>query len=99
MRSKAHTAFTVPLVLYCTRIVKCAMKTFGIKGQLRNKLFLTVIQRFSLVKAAMNAPCICILRNGVNKKPLFLLFSTAKGGKKDHCALVNCGGVEFLKLR
>jgi hypothetical protein len=43
-----------------------------------------VIHRFSLVKAAMNAPRICKLRNGVNKTPQFLLFSTAKGGTKKH---------------
>jgi hypothetical protein len=48
------------------------MKKFGINGQLRNKLFLIVNHRFSLVKAAMNAPRICKLRNGVNKTPPFL---------------------------
>jgi hypothetical protein len=56
------------------------MKKFAINGQLRNKLFLIVIHRFALVKAAMNALRICKLRNGVNKRPQFLLFSTAKGG-------------------
>jgi hypothetical protein len=55
MRSKAHTTPTATLVLNHTVIVKCAMKKFGINGQLRNKLFLVVIHRFSLVKAAMNA--------------------------------------------
>jgi hypothetical protein len=69
MRSKAHTALTAPLVLHCTRLDKCAMNKFGIKGQLRNKLFLIVIHRFSLVKAAMNALCICKMRNGVSKTP------------------------------
>jgi hypothetical protein len=34
------------------------MKKFGINCQLRKKLFLIVIHRFSVVKAAMNAPCI-----------------------------------------
>jgi hypothetical protein len=58
------------------------MKKFAINGQLRNKLFLIVIHRFSLVKAAMNAPRICKLRNSVNKTPQFLHFSTAKGGTK-----------------
>jgi hypothetical protein len=48
------------------------MKKFGINGQLRNKLFLIVIHRFSLVKAAMRAPHICKLRNGINKMPQFL---------------------------
>jgi hypothetical protein len=38
------------------------MKKFGINGQWWNKLFLIVIHRFSLVKAAMNAPHICKLR-------------------------------------
>ncbi len=65
MRSKAHTGPTAPLVLHRTRIDKCAMKKFGLNDQLRNKNFLIVIRRFSLVKAAMNAPRICKLRNGV----------------------------------
>jgi hypothetical protein len=82
MRSKAHTAPTAPLVLHHARIQKYAMKKFGINGQLRNKLFFIVIYHFSLVKAAMNAPCICKLCNGVNKTPHFLIFSIAKGGTK-----------------
>jgi hypothetical protein len=45
------------------------MKKFGINGQLRNKLFLIVIHRFSLVRAAMNALRICKMRNGVSKTP------------------------------
>jgi hypothetical protein len=40
---------------------------------------LIIIHRFSIVKAAMNAPRICKLRNAVNKKPQFLHFSIAKG--------------------
>jgi hypothetical protein len=32
------------------------MKKFGTNGQLRNKLFLIVIHRFSIVKVVMNAP-------------------------------------------
>jgi hypothetical protein len=43
---------------------------------------LIVIHHFSLVKAAINAPRICELRNGVKKTAQFLLFSTAKGGTK-----------------
>jgi hypothetical protein len=39
-------------------------------------------QSFSLVKAAMNAPRIGKLPNGVNKKPQFLHFLIAKGGTK-----------------
>jgi hypothetical protein len=58
------------------------MKKFGINCLLRIKLFFIVIHRFSHVKAAMNAPPICELRNGVNKTLQFLLFSTAKGGTK-----------------
>jgi hypothetical protein len=69
MRSKAHTALTAPLVLHRTRLDKCAMKKFGVYGQLRNKLFLIVIHRFSLVKAAMNALHICKMCNGVSKTP------------------------------
>jgi hypothetical protein len=82
MHSKAQSAPTAPLVLHRTRIDKCAMKKFGINGQLRNKLFLIVVYRFSLVKAALNALRICKLHNGVNKTPQFLLFSIAKGRTK-----------------
>jgi hypothetical protein len=67
MRSKAHTAPTVPLVLHRTRIHKCAMKKFGIDGQMRNKLFF-VIYRFSIVKAAMNAACVCTCAMGLTKR-------------------------------
>jgi hypothetical protein len=45
-------------------------------------VFLFVIHRFSLVKAAMNALLICKLHNGAIKTPQFLLFPTAKGGTK-----------------
>jgi hypothetical protein len=69
MRSKAHTALTAPLVLHHSRIYKCAIKKFGINGQLPNKLFLIVINRFSLVRADMNAMRICKMRNGVSKTP------------------------------
>jgi hypothetical protein len=44
--------------------------------------FLINIHRFSHVKAAMNAPRICKLRNNVNKTPHLLYFSTAKDGTK-----------------
>jgi hypothetical protein len=64
MRSKAHIASTAPLVLHHTRLEKWAMKKFGINDQLRNKLFMIVIHRFSLVKATMHAPRICELCNG-----------------------------------
>ena len=85
MRSKAHPAPTVPLVLHRTRIEKYATKKFIINGQWRNKLFLIVINRFSLVKAAMNALRVCKLRKNclavieqcamVLKNPQFLHFS------------------------
>jgi hypothetical protein len=42
--------------------------------EMRNKPFLIVIYRSSLVKAAIYAACVCKLRNGVNKTPQFLLF-------------------------
>ncbi len=54
------------------------MKKFYINGQLRNKLFFIVMHRVSLVKADMNAPRICKMRNGAKKRLNFLLFSTAK---------------------
>jgi hypothetical protein len=68
MRSKAHTTLTAPLVLHRTRLDKCAMKKSGINGQLQNGLFLIVIHRFSLVKAARNAR-ICKMHNGISKTP------------------------------
>ncbi len=34
------------------------MKKFSINGQMRNKLFLIIIYRFSLVKAIMAAACV-----------------------------------------
>ena len=73
MRSKAHTALTAPMVLHRTRLDKCAMKKFGINGQLQNTLFFIVIHRLLLVKAAMNAPHICKLCNGVATKSLNFL--------------------------
>jgi len=79
MRSKAHTALTAPLVLHHIRIYKCAMKKIIFNGQMRNELFLIDIYHSSLVKGAMNAACVCKMRNGVKKTPKFLLFSMAKG--------------------
>jgi hypothetical protein len=56
------------------------MKKFSFNCQIRKEPFLIVIYHSSLVKGAMNAACICKLRNGVKKTPQFLLFSMAKGG-------------------
>jgi hypothetical protein len=80
MRSKAHSALTVPLVLHHTKIYKRAMKKIIFNGQRQNKHFFIVIYHFSPVKGAMNAARLCKLRNGVKKTPQFLLFSMAKGG-------------------
>jgi hypothetical protein len=80
MRSKAHTALTTPLVLHHTMIYKRAMKKIVFNGQRRIKHFLIVIYHSSLVKGAMNAVRLCILRNGVKKTSKFFLFSMAKGG-------------------
>jgi hypothetical protein len=82
MRSKARTALTSHSVLHHTRIYKCATKKIIINGQMRNKPFLIVIYRSSLVKAAMNAARVCKLRNGVNKMPQFRLFSMTKSRRK-----------------
>jgi hypothetical protein len=78
MRSKAHTALTAPLVLHHTRIYKRAMKKIIINGQRRNKHFLIVIYHSSLVKGAMNAACLCKLRNGVKKRLNFFFFQWPK---------------------
>jgi hypothetical protein len=80
MRSKAHTALTAPLVLlHHIRIYKHAKKKIIFNGQMQNKHFLIVIYHSSLVKGAMNAARVCKLRNGVKKRPRFLLFSMVKG--------------------
>jgi hypothetical protein len=76
----AKGALTAPLVLHNTRIYKCAMKKMTYNGQRRNEHFFIVIYHSSLVKGAINAACLCKLRNGVKKKPQFLLFSIGKGG-------------------
>jgi hypothetical protein len=57
---------------------KCAVwrKKIIINGQMQNKPFLIVIYHSSLLKAAMNAVCVCKLCNGEQ----FLLFSLANGG-------------------
>jgi hypothetical protein len=80
MHSKAHSALTAHLVLHHTRIYKRAMKKIIFNGQMQNKHFFIVIYHSSLVNGAMNAARVCILRNGVKKTPLFLLFSMVKGG-------------------
>jgi hypothetical protein len=82
MRSKAYTALTAPLVLHPTRIYKCAIKKIIINGQMRNKPFLIVIYRSSLVKAAMNAARICKLRNGVNNRLNFFFFQWPKAEQR-----------------
>ncbi len=74
VRSKAHNALTAPLVLHHTRIYKYAMQKFGFNWQMRNEPFLIVIYHSSLVKGAMNAACVCKLRNGVKKRLYFFFF-------------------------
>jgi hypothetical protein len=54
-----------------------------------------VIYHSSLVKAAMNAACVCKLRNGVNKTPQFLHFSMAKSGTKTIAHLSIAEGSSF----
>ncbi len=74
-----------------------------------NKLFFIVIFHFSLVKATMNAPHLCKLRKDyfadighgamvLTKRLHFFIFSNCQRRNKDHYALANFGGVEFLKL-
>jgi hypothetical protein len=72
------------------------MKKFGINGQMRNKLFLIIIYRFSLVKAAMMSRAFVNCAMVLTKCLKFLFFQMRN---KDHSALVNCGELEFLKLR
>jgi hypothetical protein len=75
------------------------MKKIIINGRMRIKHFLIVIYYSSLVKAAMNAARDCKLRNGVKKNASIFSFFTGQRQNKDHSTLVNCGGIEFLKLR
>jgi hypothetical protein len=93
MRSKAHTALTVPLVLHHTRIYKRAMKKIFINGQVRYKPFLIVIYHSSLVKAAMNAGRVFKMRNGVSKTPSVSSFSTVKGGMNILRIYLNCSTI------
>ncbi len=74
------------------------MKKFGFNEQMRNEPFLIVIYHSLLVKGAMNAALVCKLRKSV-QKPLNFFFFTGQRRNKDHSALVNCGGIKFLKLR
>jgi hypothetical protein len=71
------------------------MKKIIINGQMRNKPFLIVIYLSSLVKAAINATRVCKLRKNASISSFF----DRQRRNKDHSALVNCGGIEFLKLR
>jgi hypothetical protein len=64
-----------------------------------NKRFLIVIYHSSLLKVAINAACVCKLRNCVKKNASISYFFTGQRPNKDHSALVNCGGIKFLKLR
>jgi hypothetical protein len=58
---------------------------FGINGQLRNKLFLN---RFSLVRAAMNA--ICKMRSGVSKTPSISSFFNCPMRNEHLRSYLNC---------
>jgi hypothetical protein len=59
------------------------------------RINLFIIHHFSLVKAAMNAPRICKLRNDVNKTLPFLYFPIAKGGTKTIAHLSIAEGLSF----
>jgi hypothetical protein len=63
-----------------------------INGQMPNKSFWIVIYHSSLVKATMNAACVCKLRN---EMPQFLLFSKAKRGTKTIVHLSIAEGSSF----
>jgi hypothetical protein len=71
------------------------MKKIIINGQMRNKPFLIIIYRSSLVKATLTAARVCKLHNGVNKTPQFLRFSMAKGGTKTIAHLSIAEGSSF----
>jgi hypothetical protein len=67
MRSKVHTALTAPFGFTSNKDLQTRYEKIIINGQMRNKPFLIVIYHSLLVKAAMNAACICKMRNGVCK--------------------------------
>jgi hypothetical protein len=112
LHCNAHTAPTAPLVLYRTRLGKCAMKNSVLitNCQLQNKHFwLSFI--VSLVKAAMNALHLSKLRkdcltgtghwsfhNGVSKTLAFLNFPFVKGGTKIIAHLSIAEGSSFWSL-
>jgi hypothetical protein len=52
----------------------------------------------SLVKGAMNATP-HLFAHWCSKNAYISSFLTGQSRNKDHSALVNCGGIEFLKLR
>jgi hypothetical protein len=58
------------------------MKKIIINGQMRNKPFLIVIYRSSMVEATMDAAHICKLHSGVNKTPQFLIFHRPKAEQR-----------------
>jgi hypothetical protein len=57
------------------------------------KHILIVIYHSSLVKAAMNAACVCKMRNGIAKRPQCLLFSSVKGGMNILRSYLNCSTI------
>jgi hypothetical protein len=108
MRSKAHTALT-SFWFYILQQFKCAMKKFGINGQLRNKLFLMVIHPFSLVKAAMISARVCKLSKNCHtcidqckmvfkKTPPFPNFPIARGRTKTIAHSLIAEGLSFRSL-
>jgi hypothetical protein len=58
------------------------MKKIIINGQMRNKIFFTVIYHSSLAKAAYYAARVCKLRNGVKKRLNFLFFHWQKAEQR-----------------
>jgi hypothetical protein len=82
---------------------------FGIKCQLQNELCLIVMFHSSLGKSVMIALHLFKLCEGYlpqighgtmvfTKRLHFFIFQLPKA-EQGHCALANCGGVEFLKFR
>ncbi len=84
MRSKVRTALTAPLV-YIVQGLKNTLRKISLSMANGGINFFMVINRFSLVKAAMNAPHVCKLRKNclsvidqcamVLKMPQFLHFT------------------------
>ncbi len=74
------------------------MKKVIINGQMQKKTFLIVIYHSSLVKAAVNAARVCILRSGLTKHLNFFFFQWPKAEQRPLLHLSIAEGSSFWNL-